>query len=681
MNLIPIYHHKFTFPSVTRLAAARITVLRDSRQTRPLAHLNSNARVPPGLRYEFPFAVGIYRRLMLSGARFRIDVRYPVSRQSNESARLRSSTRGSRRTLKMSSSTIDTTIDAASFRPRDAVAKLEAHMREGARYPQLRALVADWLASAVQPAQFVTECIKLIHEEISKDPRNISSEDHNDADMWVAVFLLLDCLRDVPGAWEECNRKSFSTTIKSCVVLCAQSRAKMGSLVRSIIVSPNTTVPARVTIRLIQTYGLELEDLRLEEASDKAHPLTKLTRKLIAESKYNLAISLVIHFSLTDFVKMETLQLLAQGNEFALSLELLEVVSDRQLTRAWIEYCISEGTRNHAALRQAYKACTAFQLETEFPEVRSQYFKSTISRMIGKGQFEAALSHAGSDVDLQRWVIESLASIEEFEYAFQYADRCGLDFSCDPIELEKVIARRRETFFQLPAHLDDSIVFVNDEASLLNAMDHFLANESIVGLDTEWGAAVGEGANQEKKTRVATLQLATQNGVVILDIPRLVENFPEALEKTVGRILQDKDVLKLGFAVQEDLHRLAMCHSSFNTVHNVADLQSLWKCGVLAARSSRASTNYPWSSREELARYQPISLSTLVATVLGKPLDKTMRMSNWSQRPLSTSQILYAALDAWTLVEVHLSLQKHSGAKDEYEYLLAKVRRSYNSTS
>jgi len=42
---------------------------------------------------------------------------------------------------------------------------------------------------------------------------------------------------------------------------------------------------------------------------------------------------------------------------------------------------------------------------------------------------------------------------------------------------------------------------------------------------------------------------------------------------------------------------------------------------------------------------------------------------------------LYAALDAWTLVEVHLSLQKHSGAKDEYEYLLAKVRRSYNSTS
>lgn len=618
---------------------------------------------------------------MLSGARFRIDVRYPVSRQSNESSRLRSSTRRSRRTLKMSSSTIDTTTDAASFRPRDAVAKLEAHMREGAQYPQLRALVADWLASASQPAQFVTECIELIHEEISKDPRNISSEDHSDADMWVAVFLLLDCLRDVPGAWGECDRKSFRTTIKSGVVLCAQSRAKMGSFVRSIIDSPNTTVPARVTIRLIQTYGLELEDLGLEDASDKARPLTKLTRKLIAESKYNLAISLVIHFSLIDFVKIETLQLLAQGNEFALSLELLEVVSDRQLTRAWIEYCISEGTRNHAALRQAYKACTAFQLEMEFPEVRSQYFKSTISRMIGKGQFEAALSHAGSDVDLQRWVIESLASIEEFEYAFQYADRCGLDFSCDPLELEKVIARRRETFFQLPAHLDDSIVFVNDEGSLLNAMDHFLANESIVGLDTEWGAAVGEGAHQEKKTRVATLQLATQRGVVILDIPRLVENFPEALEKTVGRILKDKDVLKLGFAVQEDLHRLAMCHSSFNTVHNVADLQSLWKCGVLAARSNRASTNYPWSSREELARYQPISLSTLVATVLGKPLDKTMRMSNWSQRPLSTSQILYAALDAWTLVEVHLSLQKHSGAKDEYGYLLAKVRRSYNSTS
>ncbi len=137
-------------------------------------------------------------------------------------------------------------------------------MREGVQYPQLRGLVADWLERASQPTRFVTECIELIHEKISKDPNNCSTE--GDANTWVAVFLLLDCLRGVPVAWEECNRKSFRATMKSGVVLCAQSRAKIGSFIRSIIDSPNTTVPARVTVRVIETYGLELEDLQFGDS-------------------------------------------------------------------------------------------------------------------------------------------------------------------------------------------------------------------------------------------------------------------------------------------------------------------------------------------------------------------------------------------------------------------------------
>lgn len=40
----------------------------------------------------------------------------------------------------------------------------------------------------------------------------------------------------------------------------------------------------------------------------------------------------------------------------------------------------------------------------------------------------------------------------------------------------------------------------------------------------------------------------------------------------------------------------------------------------------------------------------MCATVLGKPLSKVDRMSNWEQRPLSERQLVYASLDAHALV-------------------------------
>ena len=65
----------------------------------------------------------------------------------------------------------------------------------------------------------------------------------------------------------------------------------------------------------------------------------------------------------------------------------------------------------------------------------------------------------------------------------------------------------------------------------------------------------------------------------------------------------------------------------------------------------------------------------MVAAVLGKPLDKTMRMSDWSKRPLTAQQREYAALDAWTLVEAHRSLL--ASHADRYIALVDQVNKSY----
>ncbi len=45
-------------------------------------------------------------------------------------------------------------------------------------------------------------------------------------------------------------------------------------------------------------------------------------------------------------------------------------------------------------------------------------------------------------------------------------------------------------------------------------------------------------------------------------------------------------------------------------------------------------------------------LSGLVQKILGRPLDKTLQVSSWGDRPLGASHAVYAALDAYVLLLV-----------------------------
>ena len=78
--------------------------------------------------------------------------------------------------------------------------------------------------------------------------------------------------------------------------------------------------------------------------------------------------------------------------------------------------------------------------------------------------------------------------------------------------------------------------------------------------------------------------------------------------------------------------------------------------------------------------------------LLGKPLNKGERMSNWDQRPLTLSQCIYASLDAHSLLGMldrilsYIGAPERSGAGDMYiddeiNQLLAPLTSSNTTTT
>ncbi|XP_075761943.1 exonuclease mut-7 homolog isoform X2 [Pelodiscus sinensis] len=221
---------------------------------------------------------------------------------------------------------------------------------------------------------------------------------------------------------------------------------------------------------------------------------------------------------------------------------------------------------------------------------------------------------------------------------------------------------RKEGYYQLPIPREN-IHFLQTREEMLRWMEKVLQPGQVVGIDMEWRPSFGLVG----KPRVSVLQIAVEERVFLLDMLQLLKpDEMEQLARFVQALFSDPSIIKLGYGMSGDLNSLASTCSAFKDmdkqVQGTVDLLTIDKqlqkrcSGRKKSGLSVDVLSQEKSCGDRAFRQPERGLSLLVQHVLGKPLDKTEQLSNWEKRPLREEQILYAASDAYCLLEVYKKL-------------------------
>ncbi|KFQ74469.1 putative exonuclease mut-7, partial [Phaethon lepturus] len=317
------------------------------------------------------------------------------------------------------------------------------------------------------------------------------------------------------------------------------------------------------------------------------------------------------------------------------------------------------------------------------PNVINQRHLRTLNYLFYKRFVEKTMTqenwtdHVQSTVGENRWLqghlIQLLISYCDLNTAARWAQRCNLPKEMLPYgvadELQKLQIQerveeaskedhyeesRKKDYYQLPIPRAN-IHFLQTWEEMLQCWEKVLRPGQVVGIDMEWRPSFG----MVGKPRVSLLQIALKDEVFLLDLPRLLEQAgtegeKEKLPHFIQMLYSDAAITKLGYGMSEDLKSLAATWSALKDTdkqaQGVVDLLTVDKqVDVLSPEQSYEGRRF---------RQPEKGLSLLVQHVLGKPLDKTEQLSNWEKRPLREEQILYAASDAYCLLEIYEKLCK-----------------------
>ncbi|XP_078040798.1 exonuclease mut-7 homolog isoform X2 [Augochlora pura] len=186
----------------------------------------------------------------------------------------------------------------------------------------------------------------------------------------------------------------------------------------------------------------------------------------------------------------------------------------------------------------------------------------------------------------------------------------------------------------------DCITLVDNSQKFEDFLDNGLIGVSVVGIDTEWKPNFGSS-----QTELALIQIATESKVYILDITVMANNANDLWSELELTLFGNPNIIKLGFGINHDLDMIRTHLPCCTNVRSYLDIVHLWQKLV-----DEYKFVFPHETDGTLFRK---SLSKLVELCFGQGLNKSDQFSNWEQRPLREGQIIYAALDAYCLLEVY----------------------------
>ncbi|KAF7241086.1 hypothetical protein EYD10_12475 [Varanus komodoensis] len=351
--------------------------------------------------------------------------------------------------------------------------------------------------------------------------------------------------------------------------------------------------------------------------------------------------------------------------------------------------------------KMVFKFLNKYNLDPALcPHVVNQRHMGTLKYLLHKRFVEKSMTqeiwadHIQSTVQDNRWLQEQLVQLLVRYCGLEAAARWALHYSLpedslpygisEELKKLRMQGRREDAPAQVGADRQDeadsyhrlpipreAILFLSAQAELHKCQEALLQPGQVVGIDMEWRPSFSTLGG---RPCVSVVQLAIRGRVFLLDMLQLLKQGGPEVEGALAGFFQalfsDPAITKLGYGMLGDLRSLVATCATFRDMdrklRGFVDLLFVHK--QLSRSSSK--TRKGWQQEDAAqsqagargSRLPEKGLSLLVWDVLGKPLDKREQLSNWEKRPLREGQILYAASDAYCLLEVYTKLSEDPAA-------------------